>query len=108
MKLFKILLLRMRGITEEPKSGRPVLNDDELREAIELDTSQTLHKLPRVFNVDNETIRPDLHRPGRTWTLSKWVPQKLPNDRHCRIFQKSTQVNCNEYLLPWPRNNLLS
>ncbi|XP_076053689.1 histone-lysine N-methyltransferase SETMAR-like [Oratosquilla oratoria] len=74
-KKFKSGDLSLRG---EPRSGRPqVLNDGVLKAAIEEDSSLTCGEFVRQFNVSNETVRIHLHRLGKTFKLSKWVPRTL-------------------------------
>ncbi|XP_076052678.1 histone-lysine N-methyltransferase SETMAR-like [Oratosquilla oratoria] len=66
------------SLRDEPRSGRPqVLNDGVLKAAIEEDSSLTCGELARRFNVSDETVRLHLHRLGKTFKLSKWVPHTL-------------------------------
>ena len=66
------------SLTDKQRSGRPLaVNDQELVDEIERDSSQTCKELATVFETSNETIRRHLHGQGRTWKLSKWVPYEL-------------------------------
>ena len=66
------------SLRDEPRSGRPqVLNDEVLKVAIEQDSSLTCGELARQFNVSDETVRLHLHRLGKAYKLSKWVPHTL-------------------------------
>ncbi|XP_076063419.1 histone-lysine N-methyltransferase SETMAR-like [Oratosquilla oratoria] len=66
------------SLRDEPRSGRSqVLNDGVLKVTIEEDSSLTCDDLARQFNVSDETVRLHLHRLGKTFKLSKWVPHTL-------------------------------
>ncbi|GFY58315.1 histone-lysine N-methyltransferase SETMAR [Trichonephila inaurata madagascariensis] len=52
-------------------------HDEGLQAAIEEDSSQTCCELARQFNTSSETVRLHLHHLGKTYRLSKWVPQTL-------------------------------
>ncbi|GFT01841.1 histone-lysine N-methyltransferase SETMAR [Trichonephila clavipes] len=58
--------------TERPQS----LDDVALQAAIEEDSSQTC-ELAREFSTSSEKVRLHLHRLGKTYRLSKWVPHTL-------------------------------
>ncbi|XP_065645670.1 histone-lysine N-methyltransferase SETMAR-like [Hydra vulgaris] len=69
------------SIEDLPRSGRPLLVDeDELKDAVESDSSQTCQELAVRFAVSVETIRLHLHAIGKAWKLSRWVPHKLSID----------------------------
>ncbi|GFX25890.1 histone-lysine N-methyltransferase SETMAR [Trichonephila clavipes] len=57
--------------------GNLALDDVALQAAIEKDSSQTCGELARQFNTSSETARLHLHRLGKTYRLSKWVPHTL-------------------------------
>lgn len=66
------------SLCDEPRSGRPqALDNEALQAAIEEDSSLTCGELARQFNVSDETVRLHLHRLGKTYRLSKWVPHTL-------------------------------
>lgn len=66
------------SLNDAPRSGRPqALDDETLRAAIESDSSQTCSELASHFQVTDETIRLHLHRIGKVYKLSKWVPHSL-------------------------------
>lgn len=65
-------------LEDKPRSGRPKSLDlDQLKAAIEEDSSQTCQELAQRFGVSDETIRVHLHELGKSWKLSKWVPHEL-------------------------------
>ncbi|XP_065664499.1 histone-lysine N-methyltransferase SETMAR-like [Hydra vulgaris] len=69
------------SIEDLPRSGRPLLVDeDELKDAVESDSSQTCQELAVRFAVSVETIRLHLDAIGKAWKLSRWVPHKLSID----------------------------
>ncbi|GFY13368.1 histone-lysine N-methyltransferase SETMAR [Trichonephila clavipes] len=55
------------------RTGRPQALDDEALQ----DTSQMCDELASQFNSSGETIRLHLHRLGKTYRLSKWIPHTL-------------------------------
>lgn len=66
------------NLEDAPRNGRPVnMNNDDLRRAIESDSSQTCKELALIFNVNEETIRLHMHQIGKRWKISKWVPHDL-------------------------------
>ncbi|GFW42196.1 histone-lysine N-methyltransferase SETMAR [Trichonephila clavipes] len=65
-------------LCDKARAGRPqALDDEALQAAIEEDSSQTCGELARQFNTSSETVRLRLHRLGKTYRLSKWVPHTL-------------------------------
>lgn len=65
-------------LEDQPRSGRPSsLDEEQLKQAIEEDSSLTCQESAERFNVSDETIRRHLHQLGKTWRLSKWVPHQL-------------------------------
>ena len=51
------------ALEDEPRAGRPILlNNDDLKAAIETDSSLTCHELALRFLVSDETIRLHLHQ----------------------------------------------
>ncbi|GFY38874.1 histone-lysine N-methyltransferase SETMAR [Trichonephila inaurata madagascariensis] len=66
------------SLCDKARSIRPQALDDEvLQAAIEKDISQTCGELARQFNTSSEIVRFHLHRLGKTYRLSKWVPHTL-------------------------------
>ncbi|GFY79041.1 mariner Mos1 transposase [Trichonephila inaurata madagascariensis] len=66
------------SLCDKARTGRPqALDDEALQAAIEEDSSQTCGELVRQFNTSSETVRLHLHRLGKTYKLSKWVPHTL-------------------------------
>lgn len=69
------------SLEDAPRPGRPeVIDNEELKAEIELDTKQSCQVLAERFNVSDETIRLHLHQLGRTFKLSQWVPHELTAD----------------------------
>ncbi|GAU89841.1 hypothetical protein RvY_02343 [Ramazzottius varieornatus] len=64
---------------EDHPHGRPKLkvNNDELRELVESDPSQTSAVLSQHFNVSPVTIDLNLRQIGKVKKLEKWVPHEL-------------------------------
>ncbi|MEZ0498462.1 hypothetical protein [Sphingomonas sp. IW22] len=68
-------------LEDEPRSGRPdSISNDELKKAIESDSSLTCQELGLTFNTNQETIRKHLHQIGKRWKISKWVPHALTSE----------------------------
>ena len=66
------------ALEDEPRAGRPILlNNDDLKAAIETDSSLTCHELAYGFLVSDETIRLHLHQLGKRLKMSRWVPYEL-------------------------------
>ena len=66
------------SLCDEARCGRPqALDNEALQAAIEEDSSLTCGELARQFNVSDETVRLHLHRLGKAYKLSKWVPHTL-------------------------------
>lgn len=66
------------SLEDEPRTGRPLSLDIEaLPTAIEDNSSLTCQELSLIFNVSDETIRQHLHKIGKTYKLSKWIPHEL-------------------------------
>ncbi|GFS43956.1 histone-lysine N-methyltransferase SETMAR [Trichonephila inaurata madagascariensis] len=64
------------SLCDKARTGRPqALDDEALQAAIEEDSSQTYGELARQFNTSSQTV--NLHRLGKTYRLSKWVPHTL-------------------------------
>lgn len=77
-KWFKKFASGDECLEDKPRSGRPsTINDDDIKLAIEQDSSQTCQALALRFNVSDETVRMHLHHLGKRWKLSKWVPYEL-------------------------------
>ena len=54
-------------LEDQPRSGRPSsLDEEQLKQAIEEDSSLTCQELAERFNVSDETIRRHLHQLGKT------------------------------------------
>ncbi|GFY58768.1 histone-lysine N-methyltransferase SETMAR [Trichonephila inaurata madagascariensis] len=64
----------LHQVTEYVKRLGIVLS---MNATIEEDSSQTCGELARQFNTSSETVRLHLHHLGKTYRLSKWVPQTL-------------------------------
>ena len=66
------------ALCDEARCGRSqALDNDALQAAIEDDSSQTCAELARQFNVSAEAVKLQLHRLGKAYKLSKWVPHTL-------------------------------
>ncbi|GFW16292.1 histone-lysine N-methyltransferase SETMAR [Trichonephila clavipes] len=66
------------SLCDNARIGRPqALDDEALQAAIEENSSQTYGELVRQINTSSETVRLHLHRVGKTYRLSKWVPHTL-------------------------------
>ncbi|GFU82077.1 histone-lysine N-methyltransferase SETMAR [Trichonephila clavipes] len=66
------------SLCDKARRGRPqALNDEALQAAIEKDSSQTCGELARQFNTSSETVRLHLHGLGKTYRMSKCVPNTL-------------------------------
>ena len=66
------------SLCDEARCGRPqALDNEALQAAIEEDSSLTCGELARHFNLSDETVRLHLHRLGKAYKLSKWVPHTL-------------------------------
>ena len=77
-KWLKFFFSGNENLEDEPRSRRPsVVNNEDIKLAIEQDSSQTCQDLALRFNVSDETIRLHLHQLGKRWKLSKWVPYEL-------------------------------
>uniref|UniRef100_A0A0N5BQ88 HTH_48 domain-containing protein n=1 Tax=Strongyloides papillosus TaxID=174720 RepID=A0A0N5BQ88_STREA len=76
---------------ENEKCGRPetVLDNDELRKAVEVNLRATVRKFAEELNVSKTTISDHLKEIGKTKKLDKWVPYEL-ND-----YQKSRRYEDN-------------
>ncbi|PRD32311.1 UNVERIFIED_CONTAM: Histone-lysine N-methyltransferase SETMAR [Trichonephila clavipes] len=60
------------------RTGRPqTLDEEPLQVAIEEDSSQTCGELARQSNISSKMVRLHLHRLGKMYRLSKWVPHTL-------------------------------
>lgn len=69
------------SLEDEVRSGRPsTLDDDDLRTMIETNSSMTCQMLAEAFHVSDETIRIHLHKIGKKWKLSKWIPHELSSE----------------------------
>lgn len=68
-------------LIDKARSGRPkIINNQNLKVAVERNSSTTCLELAETFNVNDETIRLHLHQLGKKWKLSKWVPHNLSDD----------------------------
>ncbi|PRD18640.1 UNVERIFIED_CONTAM: mariner\T [Trichonephila clavipes] len=66
------------SLCDKARTGRPqALYDEALQAAIGKDSSQTCGELVRQFNTSSEIVRLYVHRLGKTYRLSKWVPHTL-------------------------------
>ncbi|GJQ76476.1 hypothetical protein Trydic_g2188 [Trypoxylus dichotomus] len=66
------------SLTGEAESRRSkIINKENLKQAVETNSSATCLELAERFNVSDETIHLRLHQLGKTWKLSKWVPREL-------------------------------
>lgn len=66
------------NLEDKPRSGRPRDIDLELLDqVISEDPTKTCSSLAIEFEVNKETIRKCLHKLGKKWRLSKWVPYEL-------------------------------
>ena len=67
-----------RKLDDEERSGRPtVVNDDELKLAIEEDPRATTQELAERFGVNHSTIATHLHDIGKVYKAGRWVPHSL-------------------------------
>lgn len=64
---------------EDEKRGNPpqIVDNDELKNAIESDPCQTTRELAELFDCDHTTILRHLHAIGKTNRCGKWVPHQL-------------------------------
>ena len=75
---FKKFATGDESLEDETRAGRPLTLDiEELRTMIETNSQLTCQMLAERFQVSDETIRLHLHKLGKTWKLSKWVPHPL-------------------------------
>lgn len=71
------------SLENEPR-GRPETKvDDELKVAVEADTTQTTRELAAKFNVSIPTILDHLKQIGKVKKLDRWIPHEL-NERQKR------------------------
>lgn len=70
------------GLEIEPR-GRPEtkVNNDDLKAAVESDTSQTSRELAERFHVSIPTILDHLHQINKVKKLDRWIPYEL-NENH--------------------------
>lgn len=88
-------------LCDEPCSGRPhVLNGEALKAAIEEATVKLVVSLPNASRFLMKYSRLHLHRIGKMYKVSKWVPHTLSELR-------SQQVTTCFSLLSWHHNILL-
>ena len=77
-KWFQTFSTGDQTLEDKPRAGRPkTLDLEQLQGAIEKDSSQTCQELARRFRVSDETVRVHLHKLGKSWKMSKWVPHEL-------------------------------
>lgn len=64
---------------EDEERGRPpqVIDDEQLKNAIESDPRQTTRELAEAFGCSNVTVLSHLHAIGKTNRCGKWVPHQL-------------------------------
>jgi len=80
-KWFKRFTSGNYSLTDEARSGRPkIIENDNIKEAVESNSSATCADLAQMFNLSAECIRLRLHQMGKTWKLSKWIPHDLSED----------------------------
>ncbi|GFY37241.1 histone-lysine N-methyltransferase SETMAR [Trichonephila inaurata madagascariensis] len=66
------------SLWDRARNGRPqALDDEALQVVIEEDSSQRSGELARQFSTSSETVGLHLHRLGKTYRLSNWVPHTL-------------------------------
>jgi [histone H3]-lysine36 N-dimethyltransferase SETMAR len=100
---FKKFALGDQSLEDNARSGRPSsLDIDELRTVIETNSNLTCQMLAEEFQVSDETIRIHLHKIGKKWKLSTWVPHALtPENKLQRI------NNCTSLLSRFKSQNFL-
>src|SRR5713101_8845727 len=80
-------------LEDEARTGRPIgINDDDLCATIELNSSLTCQELSLKYNVSDECIRSHLHKLGKRWKLSKWVPHDLTVSNKLQRFNICTSL----------------
>ncbi|XP_065664780.1 histone-lysine N-methyltransferase SETMAR-like [Hydra vulgaris] len=85
-----------------PRSGRPsIVNNEDIKLAIEQDSSQTCQDLALRFNVSDETIRLHLHQLGKRWKLSKWVPYGLSKTNKLQRLTICSSLLSRHNLMPF-------
>ena len=67
-------------LNDEPREGNPsIINDYDLRGAIDTDPNATCKTLAIRFYIRDETDRTHLHKMGKMNRVGKWVPHRLTN-----------------------------
>ncbi|GJQ72378.1 hypothetical protein Trydic_g3461 [Trypoxylus dichotomus] len=67
-KRFKKFCSRDLSLIDEARSGKPkVINNDDLKQLVETDSSTTCLELTEKFNVTDERIHLHFHQLGDTW-----------------------------------------
>uniref|UniRef100_A0A0N5B477 HTH_48 domain-containing protein n=1 Tax=Strongyloides papillosus TaxID=174720 RepID=A0A0N5B477_STREA len=64
---------------EERRRPETVLDNDELREAVEANPCATVRELAEELNVSKKTVSDHLKEKGKSKKLDKWVPHDLNN-----------------------------
>jgi len=82
-------------LTDEPRSGRPSLLDDELlKAAVEEDPRQTIRTLSQRLDAPWSTVQEHLKKIGKVYREGRWVPHELsPANKAMRA------TICNSLLL---------
>ncbi|PIC33252.1 hypothetical protein B9Z55_013297 [Caenorhabditis nigoni] len=66
------------SLEDDERSGRPeIIDNDALRQAVELDPCLTTRSLSEQFNCSHMTILRHLHALGKSVRCGKWVPHEL-------------------------------
>ena len=101
-KWFKKFSSGNENLEDEPRSGRPsIVNNEDIKLAIEQDSGQTCQNLALRFNVSDETIHLHLHQLGKRWKLSKWVSYELSETNQLqRLTICSALLSCHN-LVPF-------
>ncbi|CEF60698.1 Histone-lysine N-methyltransferase SETMAR [Strongyloides ratti] len=79
---------------ENENRGRPslVIDNKELKSAIESDSRQTVRELSEVFGVSKSSISNHLEKIGKTKKLYQWVPHELTEDQKNRCFEVASSL----------------
>uniref|UniRef100_A0A0N5BDL7 HTH_48 domain-containing protein n=1 Tax=Strongyloides papillosus TaxID=174720 RepID=A0A0N5BDL7_STREA len=74
---------------ENEERGRPetILNNNELRKAVEANPRATVRELAEKLNVSKTTIFDHLKKIGKTKKLDKWIPHELNDYQKLRRYE---------------------